>query len=495
MPRRDRVNLIKKFFAYDEKKEVQNRELVDFAIGVFGQNHAYNIIANWFMYFCTDVLFIDTLLIGTILGIARIWDAFNDPIVGVYIDRHTFKSGEKLRPWLKIMAVPIGILSALMFVDFGLPKNLMGVYIVVVYFLWDILYSFQDIAQWGMTAMISTRSDERGKAAQFGRIAGMMGGWLPGLLTIAIANLPAIGISEKTIFLVAGIVFGLGGMILSMRAAKTKERTPVKPPEGGLKDAFKLIFTNKIAMLLVIAELLGHVTFRIQDIYFFKYMVSLNLFGQEINGLNIQFVYGLLVGIPGTLSIFIATWFARKIGGMKNILVLSTSLNVCMRLIAYLIGFEGWKIIIMGSLIAIVGIPQNMAGIATTTLWGDSVDYMEWKTGKRNEASVFALQNLVAKAGSGLDTFFTGLTLSIICFDATKYDLGLPQDPTFYKYVWPAYILGPALGSMLYLIPLLMIKYSKKDKEKVERELKERRANVVVTEEQEYVIKLDQGVF
>ncbi|MBO5774044.1 MAG: MFS transporter, partial [Clostridia bacterium] len=369
------MKLLKKFFAYDEKKEVQNRELVDYAIGVFGQNHAYNIIANWFMYFCTDVLFIDTLLIGTILGAARIWDAFNDPIVGVFVDRHTFKSGEKLRPWLKIMAIPVGILSALMFVDWGLPKNLMGVYIVVVYFLWDILYSFQDIAQWGMTAMISTRSDERGKAAQFGRIGGMMGGWLPGLLTIAIANLPSVGISEKTIFLIAGIVFGLGGMLLSMRAAKTKERTPVKPPEGGLKDSFKLIFTNKIAMFLVIAELLGHVTFRIQDIYFFKYMVSLNLFGTEINGLNVQFVYGLLVGLPGTLSIFVATWFARKIGGMKNILVLSTSLNVCMRLIAFFIGFEGWKIVIMGILIAIVGIPQNMAGIATTTLWGGSVDY------------------------------------------------------------------------------------------------------------------------
>lgn len=489
--------LIKKFFAVKPDREVQNKELVDYAIGVFGQNHAYNLISSWFMYFCTDVLLIDTLLIGTILGAARIWDAFNDPIVGVMVDRHTFKSGEKLRPWLKIMAIPIGILTALMFVDWGLPKNMMGVYIVAVYFLWDILYSFQDIAQWGMTAMISTRSEERGKAAQFGRIGGMMGGWLPGLITIAIANLPQVGISEKTIFLVAGVVFGLGGMLVSMRAAKTKERTPVKPPEGGLKDAFKLIFTNKIAMLLVTAEILGHITFRVQDIYFFKYMVSLNLFGTVVNGLNVQFVFGILVGLPGALSIFVATWFARKIGGMKNILVLSTSLNVVLRLVAYFIGFEGWKILIVGALIAIVGIPQNMMGIATTTLWGDSIDYMEWKTGKRNEASVFALQNLVAKAGSGLDTFFTGLTLSIICFDASKYDLGLPQDPTFYKWIWPVYIMGPAIGSLLYLVPLLMIRYSKKQKEQVEKELRERRAKVASEGEQtsEFVCNLDLPIY
>ncbi len=490
------MNIIKKFFAPKPDIEVQNKELVDYAIGVFGQNHAYNIIANWFMYFCTDVLFIDTLLIGSILGVARIWDAFNDPVVGVFVDRHTFKNGEKLRPWLKIMAVPVGILSALMFVDWGLPKNMMGIYIVIVYFLWDILYSFQDIAQWGMTAMISTNSEERGKAAQFGRIGAMIGGWLPGLITIAIANLPQVGISEKTIFLVAGVVFGLGGMLVSMRAAKVKERTPVKPPEGGLKDAFKLIFTNKIAMLLVIAEILGHITFRIQDIYFFKYMVSLNVFGTEINGLNIQFIYGLLVGIPGTLSIFIATWFARKVGGMKNILVISTSLNIVLRLIAFFVGFDGWKIIIMGALISIIGIPQNMAGIATTTLWGDSVDYMEWKTGKRNEASVFALQNLVAKAGSGIDTFFTGLTLTILSFDATKYDLGLPQDPTFYEYVWPVYIMGPALGSILYLIPLLMIKYSKQQKEQVEKELRERRGISQVEEQaNEFACELNLPIY
>ncbi len=469
------IKLIKKFFAFNPDREVQNKELLDFGIGVFGQNHAYNIISNWFMYFCTDVLFMDTLLIGTILGAARVWDAFNDPIVGVIVDRHTFKSGEKLRPWLRIMAIPVGILSALMFVDFGLPNNLMAAYICVVYFLWDILYSFQDIAQWGMTAMISTNSYERGLAAQFGRIAGMMGGWLPGLLTLAIGNLPQMGISEKTIFMVAGIVFGFGGMLVSMRAGRTKERTPVKPPEGGLKDAFMLIFNNKIAMFLVLAELLGHVCFRINDIYFFKYMVSLNLFGQEISGLNIQFVYGLLVGLPGSLAIFIATWFARKIGGMKNLLVISTILNIVTRLIAYFVGFDGWRIVITGALMAFAGIPNGMRGIATTVLWGDSIDYMEWKTGKRNEASVFALQNLVAKAGTGIDTFFTGVTLSLLAFDATKYELGEAQDPLFYKWVWPIYIMGPAIGSILYLVPLLMMKYSQKQKQEVENELHIRR--------------------
>ena len=99
---------------------------------------------------------------------------------------------------------------------------------------------------------------------------------------------------------------------------------------------------------------------------------------------------------------------------------------------------------------ALAGIPNNLNGIASTAIWGDSIDYMEWKTGHRSEGSVFALQNLVAKIGTALSTFTTGLTLTIMKFDATKYDQGLPQDPLFYKLIWPFFMLAPALGSVFY---------------------------------------------
>ena len=135
--------------------------------------------------------------------------------------------------------------------------------------------------------------------------------------------------------------------------------------------------------------------------------------------------------------------------------------------------------------------------IATTTIWGDSVDYMEWKTGERNEASVFALQNLVAKAGSGLDTMFTGITLSMLQFDSTKYDLGEPQSEVFYKYVWLVYILGPAVGSILYLVPLLMMRYDRKTKEMVEVELRNRRAQkaLEIEAEEEYSVSLNLPIY
>ena len=273
---------IKEFFAYKDDREVQNKELVDYAIGVAGQNQAYNIVSSWFMYFCTDVIFLDSLFIGVVLGAMRIWDAVNDPLVGTIVDRHVFKNGEKLRPILKITAIPIGILTALMFVDWGMPESWTGVYITVIYFLWDFLYSFQDLSMWGMTAMISTHSSERARAAQFGRIGAMVGGWIPGLIPLMIDYLPDFGISEMAIFTTLGIVMGIGGMALSMFTAKTKERAPVYKPDCNFVESIQLIFKNKIAMALVIASILSNFTLAVQDVYFFKYMVSVDILGFHI---------------------------------------------------------------------------------------------------------------------------------------------------------------------------------------------------------------------
>ena len=490
---------VKDFFAFKSDREVQNKELVEYAIGVAGQNQAYNIVSNWLMYFCTDLIGIEPLLIGTVLGVMRVWDAFNDPIVGTIVDRHVFKNGEKLRPFLRIMAIPVGLLTAMMFIDYRIiGPEWTGVYIIVVYFLWDFFYSFQDLSMWGMTSMISTHSAERAKAAQFGRIGAMVGGWIPGLIPLMVENLPKFGISEMLIFNVLGVAMGIGGMLISTMTAKAKERVPVFKPDSKFSDSIKLIFQNRIAMALVVAAILSNFTLSLQDVYFFKYMVSINLFGLSIDGLNVKFIYGLIVGIPGSAAMFVATWLARKMGGMKRTLIIATTLNIVIRVASYFIGYEGWRIFIVMIVMGLGGIPNGLNGIATTTIWGDSIDYMEWKTGHRNEGAVFALQNLVAKIGTGISTFTTGLSLHLLDYDTTAADLNQEYipGPAFFKYSWMLFILTPAIGQLLYLIPLLTIKYSEKQKQEVERELKLRRAQKVLDEkiEKEATI-LDIDIF
>lgn len=476
------MGLIKRLFRDKPGQEVPNKEMLSFAVGVAGQNHMYNIVANWFLYFCTDVLFMDAMIIGIVLGVARVWDAINDPLVGVIIDHSKISKYGKLRPHILWSAIPIGICAALMFMDFGLTQTQEIIYIVVLYFVWDTMYSFQDIAQWGLTAMIATNVEERSKAAQFGRIGAMVGGWLPGLLPIILSNKDLLGVTEKQIFMACAIVMCFGGMVLSMFAARVKERAPAVKTEGSPLASLKSLLRNRIVMLLVLANILSYCTLTVQQVYFFKYMVSIDLFGRTFDGMEVMFVFGIFVGLPGTLAMLITGRFSKWVGGMKNVLLIATVANIVCRIAAFFVGYEGIRIVYTGILLAICGIPNGMVGIASTAIWGDSIDYEEWRTGVRNEGAVFSMQNLVGKMGSGLSIFFTGLTLKLLDFDATKFDLGLPQSETFNKFIFPVYMLAPAFGSLLYLIPLLFMKYDVNAKHKLEALLRERRKGIKIAE-------------
>jgi len=464
--------LLDKIFGREKDYQVSNPELVKYATGIAGQNISFSFISGWFQHFCIAVMGYPKMIISSILAISRVWDAFNDPLVGGIIDKHVFKNGEKLRPFLKITPIPIGILIALLFMDFGLAWTQTVVFIIVVYFLFDFLYSFQDIAQWGMTALISTNSKERAKISQVARIGAMIGALPSGLIILIIGNRHALGgISEKDIFFILGIVFGFGGMVLSLFNYAAKERAPVIKMEEGLIKSFRLLFSNKMVMLVVLGNILSVCTLTVNQIYFFKYMVSANVFGREINGLNISFIFGLVVGLPGAIGMFLSQKLMKRVGGPKNLLILGVAANIIFRLIAFFVGYEGIRIMIMGVLMALAGIPTAMAGIATTTLLGDSLDYMEWKTGKRNEGAVYSTQNFTAKIGGAIQTFFTGVTLVILQFDSDAYNNDTPQPDAFYRWVWPIFMLAPVIGSLLHIIPMLFIRYDNAQKERLEKQL------------------------
>lgn len=221
-------------------------------------------------------------------------------------------------------------------------------------------------------------------------------------------------------------------------------------------------------------------------IYFFKYCVSVNIGGKVINGETVQFYYGILVSAFSAVSMFFAVKLADKLGGMKNMVVLAQVMNAAFRVVAFFIGFDTLpKMIAVIAIISISSVPTNMVGIAQRALLCDSIDYTEWKTGKRTEGISNSMQNLTNKFVDALKLIFSGLVLSGLGYDA---NLGLEgQTQAFYKAQWPLFMLLPALGSVLYLIPFLCIRYSKAQRAQVEKELAERHAESLANDETESV--------
>lgn len=387
---------------------VSHREGLWFSLGILGQNISCGMV-GWFYYFCTDVAYYDMRVIAVVLTAARIWDAVNDPLMGVLIDRHRFKNGEKLRPWLKISPIAAGVCAALMFIKPGFLATSAGwqaLFIAVIYMVYDVCFTVQDISMWGMTSVMSPHSEERGKLAQWGRIGGTIGSWIPGLIPVLISLARNIGLPQNVLFGIMGIALGLGGMLLSISSSKTKERVLSVPEKGavGLADNLGDLFKNKMVMLILIGSILSGLSLGIPQIYFFKYKISLNLFGLAISGETASFLFGIFAGLPGTLAMLIAPQFAKKVGGMKNILIMSCAAAILVRILCYFVGYEGNKILIIMLLMAVASIPGGMTSIAMTSLFGDSIDYMEYKTGRRAEAITFAAQTFCSKIVGAINT-------------------------------------------------------------------------------------------
>lgn len=456
---------------------VPNRELLAYSAALTGQNMAYVFVSQWLFYFCTNILRISPARVGFLTGFTRIWDAINDPIVGAIVDRRKCKDGNKLHPYLGKLPLAIGALTALMFVDFGVGETAALVILLCVYIAWDVTYSFQDVALWGMMSLISPLPHERSRVSQWLNI-GVGAAWgVTSLVPLIMGAREAIGISEKTLFLLFGIVFGFGGECLSILASKTKERVAYveNRREQSLLQDLALLRHNKILILLLLAQILNFLNGAVPQIYFFQYCVSVQVGGTTLNGETVQFYYGILVSVLSAVSMFFAVKLSDKIGGMRNIVILAQLMNIVFRVAAYFVGFQTLpQMLLVVLLISISSVPVNMVGIAQRSILCDAVDYVEWKTGKRTEGISNSLQNLTNKLTDALKLMTSGLVLTALGFNADLGNAGQPE--IFYRAQWPLFMLLPALGSALYLIPFLCIRYSKEQKARVERELAERRA-------------------
>ncbi len=496
-------NPFKFFFSKKESDtKVANNRLLSYAFGLAGQNMSYNFISSRLFVYMNTVLGISGEKTGLINGISTLWDAINDPMVGTLIDARKFKPGNKLRSLVLYTSPIIGILIALMFFDFNLSVTGNIIYILTVYLLFDILYSVQDVAMWGLLPLSSPNSEERARVSQWvtiGAGAGAaIGGLFPSIRSILVDNAKIM--SEKNAYFLGAVVFGLGGMLISMLAYRMKEKAVyVSEKKVSVIDSLKSLKYNKKLIIICLARFLGSISLMLPWEYFFETEgVSYNFFGMEIGGGTMQVLHGLIPGIPGALMMFFATKFATKIGGMKRVLVVSEVLQIICRVGAFAIGandrfLNTGALFAIWVLLAICNIPISMKDIAHRALISDSIDEVELKTGERTEGIVFSMQNFISKLSSAVTKLIQGYVLKFLKFE-DKIVVGKEslsgsaliraqsKSSPFYKYRWHQFMLGPVIGSVLYLVTILFLKDDREHMAEVERLLKEKRGELETVE-------------
>lgn len=478
-------------FLFSKEKNdegLSNRETLSYAAGAMGQSISYGFTSGRVTYFYENhvVPGKNAHYVGKILTASIVWDAINDVLVGGWVDRRNHKPYQKMRPFLLYLPPFIGGLSAAMFLASDSNPIMSLIYLVFCYFFWDLLYSFQEVGIWGMLPLSSAHSGDRARVTQWVSIGASLGGYIPKLFPTLWDLFEKNGIDEKMIFIMFAFIFGMGGQIVSMRAAKFHEKidAPVQKNESFLKS-IAVLRHNPTLLLICFAKTMHELYPRINRTYFYQSEFRNN---KSFGGGTAETIYDTVSSIPGALSVFFANKLINKFGGMKKALITSQIAVIAARIIAYAVGMTSALkyntapgFIVMCVIIGFSSAFTSFMDIAHRSLINDSIDEVELKTGLRTEGISTSFSSFQKKLTNSLQELIKNFTLyKFLGYNVTPGDKDyiFHQSPRFYKWQYPIYMLAPIIGEAIYIFIIMFVKEDKQHMAEVERLLAERRALV-----------------
>ncbi len=175
----------------ETKQKLSGFEKFAYGLGAVGKDMVYMLTASYILYYYQDILGIEAWIMGLILLIARVFDAFNDPIMGVIVAKTKTRWG-KFRPWLFIGTVTNAVILFLMF---ACPPSLDGrglvAYAAVFYIIWGVTYTMMDIPYWSMVPAFTEGGKERESLSTMARSCAGLGSAIVTVITVI--SVSAIG--------------------------------------------------------------------------------------------------------------------------------------------------------------------------------------------------------------------------------------------------------------------------------------------------------------
>lgn len=390
------------------------REKTAYGIGAVGKDMVYSLVAGFLMYYYNTVLGISATFIGVLFMGARVFDAFNDPLMGIIVEKTKSPWG-KFRPWLMVGTVLNAIVLIAMF---SIPESLSGnsllIYTSAAYILWGVTYTIMDIPYWSMIPAITEPGKDRESVSVIARSCAGVGFAFPVALTMVLVPILGNG-SERTGFkLIAMIIAAVFVLFIGWTSLNVKEKVKPETASPTIKEMFRAITQNDQAKVVVIAIVMFNASLYITQqlaIYFFKYDIgNAALFG----------IFGTVGGAAQILAMMMVPALRKKFT-RKQLLTLAISTALVGYALLFLMGTFNIKNMILLSLAAvIIFVGFGVATVLTTIFLADTVDYGQWKNGHRAESVVFSLQTFVVKLGSAISVLVAGVGLDLIHLDVNS---------------------------------------------------------------------------
>jgi GPH family glycoside/pentoside/hexuronide:cation symporter len=401
-----------------EKSGLRLREKLLFSTGDLSVSIPLTILMFFQLYFLTDIAGLRPDLAGWAVMAGRIWDAFNDPLMGMLCDRIRSRYGRR-RVVLLFGAVPLGLSFILMWLVPPLGQGGLTVFYALTFILFDSMFTLIHVSYNALTPSMTPDYDERSVLNGY-RMAFSIGG---NLLAIIFATVLGWYVSNtRLLFVIVGVTLGFVTMIpplIVFKITRAEAQDAVPEPLPAWKS-LQLTLSNKPFLRVIGLYLFSWTTASILAavlVYFANYYLNVP---EQAN-------YFVLVSqVCAIAFIPFWVWVSKKLDKRR----------------AFILGMAGWIVSLGG--IALIG-PQQIAlayllaalsgsGIATAYVlpWSmipDIIELDELRSGQRREGSFYAFASFFQKLATGGAIWLLGQALAWTGYITPTQGLPLPNQP------------------------------------------------------------------
>lgn len=491
---------------------IPRSEFTAFMIAGFGQSFVYSCMSSYITDYYLSVLRMTPVFVLLLMFFARLWDAINDPMMGMVLDRHTTKWGRMI-PYPAITAIPIAVLTVLLFWNPGFTGTRLYVYATIVYVLFGMVYTVSDVPYWGAANVMTPNPDERGQLISYGKTAGGIGVGIAtvlplgiGMVLAKIGGMDSSTLEQRKYIFTALIAAIIGMAMFSLFSFKVKERVYVpnaKKKGKGEPSTIGRIFRCKPLRLVIIMGVLSFGRYMLQAaaVHVGRYGFYM---GPDTTGMTpeqlqlaaqasiskVTMIIQACVAI-GMFGAMLVLPFLYKKFNYKQLMIYTCLAGFVADVLTCVVGWTTQNLYLCIPFLIVASVPLGVINVVSYAMVCDSLDYMEWETGYRDNALGSACQSFVNKLGSALTSVIIILMYMVVHIDIDKlygdngaapvfaFQLASGQNFAMFSLV----TLIPGISLLLCAIPIFFYDIVGEKKERITRDLAARRAETgAVTE-------------
>lgn len=445
--------------AHLERPRLSIREKVGYSLGDMASNLYFQTFIVFLPIFYTDVFGISAAAMGTMLLVTRIFDAVNDPVMGLIADRTNTRWG-KFRPYIAGLAIPFAIGGVLAFTTPDLDDRGLLIYAYATYMLLVVLYTAVNVPYSALMGVITPNSMERTEVSTYRFVAAFLGQFIIGATALTLVERLGGG-SEQQGWQYTMAVYGVLAVALLLATFfMTRERVlPTRAQQGRVRDDLKDLVRNRPWVLIAAATVL-QLTYIVMrgsaTPYYVRYFVQdqeLALFGTVIDLNYTIFTSAFVtVGTVATLIGAISTKLFTRRMDKKN--TYSSFLMASAVFSVFFFFLEPGNVILMFVFNVLAQFFFGSVSVLQWAIYTDAADYGEWKFNRRATALIMAASLFALKLGLTLGGSSVGWLLGLHGFEAGVQQaeetlFGIRLLMSFYPAIFG--ILG---GLIMFFYPL-----------------------------------------